>query len=102
MQKLLPKPHGSRTKLERLLWALAFACGADRAGLEQKAFLKLCKEAGKVENEKSHSPVAVFETLKLKDPEKPLEKALYPLSFDKILRMYRKLIRDQFVTFSEA
>jgi hypothetical protein len=40
--------------------------------------------------------------LKLKDPEKPLEKALYPLSFDKILRMYRKLIRDQFVTFSEA
>ena len=29
-------------------------------------------------------------------------KARYPLSFEKILRMYRKLIRDQFVTFAEA
>jgi hypothetical protein len=94
--------HGSRTKLEGLLWALAFACGADRAGLDQEAFLKLCKEAGKAENEKTYSPEAVFESLKLKNSAKPLEAARYKLSFDKILRMYRKLIRDQFVTFSEA
>jgi hypothetical protein len=100
--KLLPKLHGSRTKLEGLLWALAYACGADRAGLAQEAFLKLCKEAGKVEDEKTYSPEAVFEVLKLKNAEKPLEEARYKLSFDKILRMYRKLIRDQFVTFSEA
>lgn len=102
VQKLLPKLHGSRTKLEGLLWALAFACGADRAGLAQEPFLKLCREAGKAENEKTYSPEAVFEVLKLNNPEKPLEAARYKLSFDKILRMYRKLIRDQFVTFSEA
>ena len=44
----------------------------------------------------------MFEALKLKNSEKPLEAARYKLSFDKILRIYRKLIRDQFVTFSEA
>ncbi len=102
VQKLLPKLHGSRTKLEGLLWALAFACGADRAGLEPEAFLKLCKEAGKAENEKTYSPEALFDALKLKNSDKPLDAARYKLSFDKILRMYRKLIRDQFVTFSEA
>ncbi len=102
VQKLLPKLHGSRTKLEGLLWALAFACGADRAGVEQEAFLELCGEAGKAENEKTYSPEAVFAALKLKNSDKPLEAARYKLSFDKILRMYRKLIRDQFVTFSEA
>ncbi len=102
VQKLLPKLHGSRTKLEGLLWALAYACGSDRAGMEHEAFLKLCKEAGKAENEKTYSPEAVLEVLKLKNAEMPLEAARYKLSFDKILRMYRKLIRDQFVTFSEA
>ena len=35
VQKFLPKLHGSRPKLEGLLWALAWACGADRAGLMQ-------------------------------------------------------------------
>jgi len=30
VQKFLPKLHGSRPKLEGLLWALAWACGADR------------------------------------------------------------------------
>ena len=33
VQKLLPKLHGSRPRLEGLLWALAWACGADRTGL---------------------------------------------------------------------
>ncbi len=70
--------------------------------MEQEAFLKLCKDAGNAENEKTYSPEAMFEALKLKNSEKPLEAARYKLSFDKILRIYRKLIRDQFVTFSEA
>jgi 5-methylcytosine-specific restriction endonuclease McrBC GTP-binding regulatory subunit McrB len=101
VQKLLPKLHGSRTKLEGLLWSLAYACGAERGG-DAEAFLAECRKAGKAEDEKTHSPESVYAALKGKDAVKPLEAARYKLSFDKILRMYRKLIRDQFVTFAEA
>lgn len=101
VQKLLPKLHGSRTKLEGLLWALAYACGAER-GPDADAFLAECRKAGKAEDEKTHSPESVYVALQTKNADKPLESARYKLSFDKILRMYRKLIRDQFVTFAEA
>ena len=101
VQKLLPKLHGSRSKLEGLLWSLAYACGMER-GADTEAFLAECRKAGKAEDEKTHSPESVYAALKEKNAEKPLEAAKYPLSFDKILRMYRKLIRDQFVTFAEA
>lgn len=102
VQKLLPKLHGSRTKLEGLLWAMAYACGAERGSMEPAEFLAECKKAGKAENEATHSPESVFAALKLKNADKPLDAARYRLSFDKLLRMYRKLIRDQFVTFAEA
>ncbi len=101
VQKLLPKLHGSRTKLEGLLWALAYACGAER-GEDAEAFLAECRKAGKAEDEKTHSPESVFTALQARNADKPLEAAKYSLSFDKILRMHRKLIRDQFVTFAEA
>ncbi|MCF7674095.1 MAG: hypothetical protein K9M97_02030 [Akkermansiaceae bacterium] len=97
VQKLLPKLHGSRTKLEGLLWAMAFACGAERGATTPAEFLAECKKAGKAENEASHSPEAVAKELLAKNAT-----ARYPLSFGKLLRMYRKLIRDQFVTFAEA
>jgi hypothetical protein len=95
VQKLLPKLHGSRTKLEGLLWALGYACGADWGEMSAAEFQVACLEAGEAQNESKHSPDAV---------EKALNgaQARYPLSFDKILRMYRKLVRDQFVTFAEA
>ncbi len=95
VQKFLPKLHGSRTKLEGLLWALAYACGADRGALAPADFTKACLAAGSTEDETKYSPEAVKKAL-------GGEKARYPLSFDKVQRMYTKLIRDQFVTFSEA
>jgi hypothetical protein len=95
VQKVLPKLHGSRPKLEGLLWALAWACGADRAGLDAAAFLAQCREAGSAQEETAFGP----EVLEKRLPGHP---ARYPLSFDKVLRMWRKLVRDQFVTFSEA
>ncbi len=95
VQKLLPKLHGSRTKLEGLLWALAYACGAERGEQKAEDFLKSCQEAGKAQNESTHSPDAVAKALNGTE-------ARYPMSFEKILRMYRKLMRDQFVTFAEA
>ena len=42
-----------------------------------------------------HSPDAVAKALNGAE-------ARYPMSFEKILRMNRKLMRDQFVTFAEA
>lgn len=95
VQKLLPKLHGSRTKLEGLLWALGYACGADWGKMSAAEFQEACLEAGEAQNESKYSPEAVLDALKGAEPR-------YPLSFDKILRMYRKLVRDQFVTFAEA
>lgn len=94
VQKFLPKLHGSRPKLEGLLWALAWACGAARAG-DAAAFLAQCREAGRAQEETRFGPEVVVTALAGTE-------ARYPLSFDKIMRMWRKLVRDQFVTFSEA
>lgn len=44
VQKLLPKLHGSRTKLEGLLWSLAYACGAERSA---RMPMRFSRSAGK-------------------------------------------------------
>lgn len=95
VQKLLPKLHGSRPRLEGLLWAFAWACGGDRAGLDAPAFLTRCRAAGSAQDETKYGPETVERVL-AGNP------ARYPLSFDKVMRMWRKLVRDQFVTFAEA
>jgi len=95
VQKLLPKLHGSRPKVEGLLWARAWACGANRVGLDGPDFLAQCREAGLAQEETKYAPNVVEANL-------AGETARYPLSFDKVMRMWRKLVRDQFVTFSEA
>ena len=93
VQKFLPKLHGSRPKLEGLLWALGWVCGAERlAGVD---FLAQCREAGRAQEETKYAP-SVVET-KLAGAA-----ARYPMSFDKVMRMWRKLVIDQFVTFFEA
>jgi 5-methylcytosine-specific restriction protein B len=94
VQKFMPKLHGSRPKLEGLLWALAWACGAARAG-DTAAFLAQCREAGRAQEETRFGPEVVAAAV-------AAGAARYPLSFDKVMRMWRKLVRDQFVTFSEA
>jgi energy-coupling factor transporter ATP-binding protein EcfA2 len=91
VQKFLPKLHGSRSKMEGLLWALAWACGAERS----EDFLKECLEAGKAQDEGKFSPEKVL-------TEIGGGKARYPLSFEKVIRMWEKLKRDQFVSFAEA
>ena len=95
LQKFLPKLHGSRPKLEGLLWALTWACGGDRSGFDNDGFLARCREAGNMQEETKLGPEAVERSLVGRTGR-------YALSFDKVMRMWRKLIRDQFVTFSEA
>ncbi len=102
VQKLLPKLHGSRSTLEGLLWTLAWACGVERSERERADFVKQLQEASKAEDEGKYGPEVVWKALKGKNADEPAKAAYYPLSFDKVMRMWRKLIRDQFVSFAEA
>jgi hypothetical protein len=95
VQKFLPKLHGSRSRLEGLLWALAQACGPKRDGDKTPdETLARCDAAGEAKEDAKYG----LETMQ---KIKPAD-ALYPLSFDKVLRMWRKLARDQFTSFAEA
>jgi len=102
VQKILPKLHGSRSKLEGLLWALAWACGADRMKRNDKDFATQLSEASEAQDEGKYSPEVVWVALQAKNATDPAKAAPYPLSFDKVMRMWRKLARDQFVSFAEA
>lgn len=82
MQKLLPKVHGSRRKLEPVLKTLAQLC---------------LKEEIKNENG--------FKIENLLNSEEELvakENISYPVSFEKIRRMYRRLIDNGFTSYAEA
>lgn len=102
IEKILPKLHGSRSKLEGLLWALAWACGAERIERDGKSFDEQLTASGRDEVDGTYSPDVVWASLAAVNAENPSGAAPYPLSFDKIMRMWRKLVRDQFVSFSEA
>jgi hypothetical protein len=97
IQKLLPKLHGSRTRMEGLLWALAWACGADRGLLNGKDFELQLREAGAAQDEATYGPEGLWSEL-----QKSGTPPRYPLSYEKVMRMWRKLVRDQFVSFAEA
>lgn len=91
IQKLLPKLHGSRAKLESLLIDLALLCAWDAA----THGAKLAQNDGEKKSAKSSAAL-------LAEFEKEPGKARYPRSFEKLTRMLEKLRRDQFVSFSEA
>jgi hypothetical protein len=101
VQKLLPKLHGSRGKLEGLLWALGVVCAWEREGdtPQQQAdgLLAICREAGLAENKSKYAPESLQK--QMRDAGRT---ARYKISFEKILRMQKKLERDQFVSFAEA
>jgi hypothetical protein len=102
VQKILPKLHGSRSKLEGLLWALAWACGAERIDRDGKNFVAQLLEASEAQDEAKYGPELLWAKLQVVNSEEPAAAARYPLGFDKVMRMWRKLVRDQFVTFAEA
>jgi energy-coupling factor transporter ATP-binding protein EcfA2 len=102
VQKILPKLHGSRSKLEGLLWALAWACGAERIDRDGKDFAAQLREASQAQDEAKYGPELLWSNLAAVNAEDPAAAARYPLSYDKVMRMWRKLVRDQFVTFAEA
>jgi 5-methylcytosine-specific restriction protein B len=80
MQKLLPKVHGSRRKLAPVLETLGTLC------LHNKI-----KEGEKIEN-----------YLYPKTEKDISELIKYPLSFEKISRMYKNLLDNGFTSYAEA
>lgn len=75
-QKLLPKLHGSRRKLEKVLFKLGDLCYTETKGESEELFKK---------------PKAI-----------DFKKARYPISFEKITRMHKGLTENGFTSFAEA
>jgi 5-methylcytosine-specific restriction protein B len=88
-QKLLPKLHGSRSKLGPVLKKLWFLCVNDIASRGSDA-LKAAEEAARSTDKKAEPSVVL-----------PAG-APYPLSAEKIARMWRLLIENGFASFAEA
>lgn len=88
-QKLLPKLHGSRAKLGPVLKKLWFLCVNDSDARGADA-LKAAEEAARSTDKKAEPSVIV-----------PAG-APYPLSAEKIGRMWRLLIENGFASFAEA
>jgi 5-methylcytosine-specific restriction protein B len=82
MQKLLPKVHGSRRKLEPVLKMLALLC---------------------LKDEFKNGNGFKIESLLISDEEiAGQENISYPVSFEKIRRMHRRLIDNGFTSYAEA
>ena len=79
MQKLLPKLHGSRSKLVKILIALAGLCVE---GITKEEFEKKFEEFYK----------NGFDGLTVK----------YPISFEKLIRMYKNVLANGFTSYAEA
>ena len=77
MQKLLPKLHGSRSKLVDVLFVLASFC-YDR-DLNEKELKKIFDKSDTID-----------------------AKVIYPVSLEKINRMYRNVIDNGFTSYAEA
>lgn len=92
IQKLLPKLHGSRSKLEGILRALLHFCESsereDLPGLKEAA-LKASAETNTSLDMLGKKDGTDFD-------------GHYKLSHDKLRRMCRKLHQDQFVSFADA
>jgi len=78
-QKLLPKLHGSRRKLEKVLFKLGDLCHPNT-------------EKGCEDLFKNHDNIN----------KEVLSDAKYPISFEKIVRMHKGLLDNGFTSFAEA
>lgn len=107
VQKILPKLHGSRNKLEPVLWSLAILCFNSRQAaaddsegrkLELAAILQQATKATEMDDD-SLDPLG---TDRNGEPGYPCSAARYPLTFDKIVRMLRAVRLNGFTSFAEG
>ncbi|MBT3756593.1 MAG: DUF3578 domain-containing protein [Candidatus Cloacimonetes bacterium] len=93
LQKLLPKLHGSRKKMEPVLNSLAILCLNDE---HKEELLKLKK--GKNPNIGADLNKIIFD----ENMDIDNDKIRFKLSMEKILRMKKRVIQDGFTSFAEA
>lgn len=106
VQKILPRLHGSRAKLEPVLSALAILCHSNRTWTVDdsgefdhiKAVRIEAANAAKLEDE-SLDPLG---TKPDGSAAFPITTAFYALSFDKLTRMLARLRTHGFVSFAEG
>jgi 5-methylcytosine-specific restriction enzyme B len=84
MQKLLPKLHGSRNKLTKVLPILGGFCLADPSKIKEDYLDKF------LNNNLSEDDLIVDEKVK------------YKISFEKICRMYKNAVENGFASYAEA
>lgn len=77
IQKLLPKVHGSRSKVEPVLKTLASLCYKDKESFDEKVKMEDINFTNR-------------------------DKIKYPLSLEKIIRMRIRIVQDGFTSFTEA
>ena len=84
MQKLLPKLHGSRNKLTKVLPVLGGFCLTDKSNIKEKYLDKYLSNNLTEEELKSDINVK------------------YKVSFEKICRMYKNAVENGFASYAEA
>jgi len=84
MQKLLPKLHGSRNKLTKVLPVLGGFCLKDNKRIKEDYLDKFAS------NNLSEDQIATDDNIK------------YKISFEKICRMYKNAIENGFASYAEA
>lgn len=107
LQKILPKLHGSRNKLEPVLCSLAMLCFSARSSSyespEERAseadrLLAGAMKAAAMEDD-SLDPLGISAD---GNPSYPKANAHYPQSFDKIVRMLESVRMNGFASFAEG
>jgi hypothetical protein len=107
VQKILPKLHGSRNKLEPLLWSLATLCFSQRVAVaddhnaresELGAILQQAMAAMEMDDD-SLDPLGLTST---GEQNYPPDAAYLPLSFDKVVRMLNAVRLNGFTSFAEG
>ncbi len=107
LQKILPKLHGSRNKLEPLLCSLAALCFSPRAtnhespekrSSEADSLFSGAMKSATMEDD-SLDPLGISAD---GNPSYPKADAYYPQSFDKIVRMLESVRMNGFASFAEG
>ena len=107
LQKILPKLHGSRNKLEPVLCSLAMLCFSPRSSnyeapeeraSEADRLLAGAMKAAAMEDD-SLDPLGISAD---GNPSYPKTSAHYPQSFDKIVRMLESVRMNGFASFAEG
>jgi 5-methylcytosine-specific restriction protein B len=84
MQKLLPKLHGSRSKLSKILPVLGGFCVVNNENIKDRYFDRFIKD------EINEESINDDDNIK------------YKISFEKICRMYKNAVENGFASYAEA